>query len=311
VADTQAEVDVGPLPIVVGDAGQLRRVLPNLLANAVTFVRPGVVPRVALTARRLDSGWAVSVTDNGIGVEPEDVERIFRMFQRGRPGNGYPGTGIGVEPEDVERIFRMFQRGRPGNGYPGTGIGLAVCRRIITRHGGDIRVEPTAAGGSVFTFTLPDRELTLANRKPAAVSGRPLADRPPVDLLMGAERPGSDRSERKDRLFGLTDERQQVVGESDSRRRGETSAGRPDGHSAERQRLLAGDPEHLRHDHGDADRAGVHVGLQNDRQQRSERRVESGDLLSEERPLPFGPQVLEFSTRLVRGQGAGRSAERT
>src|SRR5674536_246862 len=88
--------------------------------------------------------------------------------------------------------------------------------------------------------------------------------------------------------------------------RGETPAGRLDGHSAERQRLLAGDPEHLRHDHGDADRAGVRVGLQDDRQQRSERRVESGDLLSEERPLPFGPLVLEFSAHLLRGQGAGR-----
>jgi signal transduction histidine kinase len=81
-----------------------------------------------VTAEREASGWRLSVHDNGIGVDPQ-----------------------------ADVIFKMFGRLHPADAYPGTGIGLALVKRIVERHGGRIWVEPGAGGGSVFSFTLPDR----------------------------------------------------------------------------------------------------------------------------------------------------------
>ena len=122
--DARAAVAVGPLPEVDGDPQQLRRVLQNLLANAVKF-RAEAPLRIEVSALRDSHEWVVTVRDNGIGVSPEQAGRIFGMFARA----------------DRER--------------DGTGIGLAVCRRIVEAHGGRIWVEPAAGGGSAFRFTLP------------------------------------------------------------------------------------------------------------------------------------------------------------
>jgi len=122
--DARAAVAVGPLPEVDGDPQQLRRVLQNLLANAVKF-RAEAPLRIEVSAMRDSHEWVVTVRDNGIGVSPEQAGRIFGMFARA----------------DRER--------------DGTGIGLAVCRRIVEAHGGRIWVEPAAGGGSAFRFTLP------------------------------------------------------------------------------------------------------------------------------------------------------------
>lgn len=122
-----ALVRVGPLPVVRGDHAQLEQVVQNLLTNALKFVRPGQTPAVEVAARRAGDEWIVSVADNGIGVEPRFAERIFGMFQR-------------LHPRDV---------------YPGTGIGLAICKRVVERHGGRIWVEPAPGGGSIFSFTIP------------------------------------------------------------------------------------------------------------------------------------------------------------
>jgi signal transduction histidine kinase len=116
-----AVVEVGELPEVEGDPSQLRRVLQNLVGNAVKF--GGTV--IEVSARRGGEEWIVIVDDNGRGVEPEQASRIFGMFSR---------VDVGAE---------------------GTGIGLAVCRRIVEAHGGRIWVEPRAGGGSSFRFTLP------------------------------------------------------------------------------------------------------------------------------------------------------------
>jgi signal transduction histidine kinase len=119
-----ATLDVGELPEVDGDARQLRRVLQNLVGNAVKF-HADRTPRVEVSALRGSEGWVVTVRDNGCGVDPEHAGRIFAMFSR---LNG-----------DTE----------------GTGIGLAVCRRVVEAHGGRIWVEPAEGGGSAFRFTLP------------------------------------------------------------------------------------------------------------------------------------------------------------
>jgi signal transduction histidine kinase len=122
--ETGAALQVGALPEVDGDPRQLRRLLQNLVGNAVKF-RGEVPPRVDVSALHGSEGWVVTVRDNGIGLDPDQASRIFGMFAR---LNG-----------DTE----------------GTGIGLAVCRRVVEAHGGRIWVEPAEGGGSAFRFTVP------------------------------------------------------------------------------------------------------------------------------------------------------------
>jgi signal transduction histidine kinase len=120
----EARLEVGQLPEVDGDPSQLRRVLQNLIGNAVRF-RAEAPPVVEVWAARGEREWIVTVGDNGVGVAPEQASRIFGMFARA----------------DARA--------------DGTGIGLAVCRRIVEAHGGRIWVESRDEGGSEFRFTLP------------------------------------------------------------------------------------------------------------------------------------------------------------
>jgi signal transduction histidine kinase len=116
-------LEVGDLPEIEGDPRQLRRVVQNLLGNAVKY--HGVAPlRIEVSALRDSAEWVVTVRDNGVGVDPDQASRIFGMFSRANL--------------DVD----------------GVGIGLAVCRRIVEAHGGRIWVE-SAGAGSAFRFTLP------------------------------------------------------------------------------------------------------------------------------------------------------------
>jgi signal transduction histidine kinase len=125
IDERDAKVQAGPLPAVLGDAAQLTQVFQNLLSNAVKFCQASA-PLVEISARRDGAQWRICVRDNGIGVPEEHRERIFGMFQR--------------------------LHGR--REYAGTGIGLAICQKIVERHGGSIRVEAAQGGGSVFIFTL-------------------------------------------------------------------------------------------------------------------------------------------------------------
>jgi two-component system, chemotaxis family, sensor kinase Cph1 len=124
LAGAGATLAVGGLPELEGDPRQLRRVLQNLVGNAVKF-RGEEPPHVDVSARRGSEEWVVTVRDNGIGVDPAEATRIFGMFSRAAT--------------DAE----------------GAGIGLAVCRRIVEAHGGRIWVEAANGGGSAFRFTLP------------------------------------------------------------------------------------------------------------------------------------------------------------
>jgi PAS domain S-box-containing protein len=124
--EANAKVDVNRMPVVHGDVTQLGQLLQNLIANAVKFTRPGVAPYITVGAERDEGAWRFTVSDNGIGMEPQHAERIFSMFQR--------------------------LHGREA--YPGTGIGLAICRKIVELHGGRIWVEPAPGGGSSFNFTI-------------------------------------------------------------------------------------------------------------------------------------------------------------
>ncbi|MDT8357005.1 MAG: PAS domain S-box protein [Methanomicrobiaceae archaeon] len=116
-----------PLPAVLADASQLRQVFQNLLSNAIKFSQVGSTPKIHISAKSLGDRWQFSVRDNGIGIEPEFAERIFVIFQR------------------------LHTRSE----YPGTGIGLAICKRIIDRHEGEMWVESEPGAGSTFHFTVP------------------------------------------------------------------------------------------------------------------------------------------------------------
>ncbi len=118
----------GELPAVVGSADGIRQVLANLISNAIKFVPVDVVPLVRVGAARGAGEWIVTVDDNGVGIDPE-----FR-----------------------DRVFGAFERLHVREAYPGTGIGLAICRRIVERHGGRIWSDVGPDGGTRFAFTLPD-----------------------------------------------------------------------------------------------------------------------------------------------------------
>ncbi|GAB3035606.1 hypothetical protein GCM10025298_26020 [Natronobiforma cellulositropha] len=126
VEETAAEVTLEPLPSVDGDASQLRQLFQNLLSNALEYAGEEP-PRVHVSAERAADSWIVSVRDEGIGIDPDDHERVFDVFQR---------------------LHR-------NDDHPGTGIGLAMCKRIVERHGGEIRVDSTPGDGATFSVTLP------------------------------------------------------------------------------------------------------------------------------------------------------------
>lgn len=114
-----------PLPVVAADPTQLTQLFQNLIGNAIKF-RGQEAPEVHVGAERTGAWWTVSIRDNGIGIEPQYYERLFRIFQR------------------------LHTRRE----YPGTGIGLAICRRIVERHGGRIWLESRPGEGTTFFFTL-------------------------------------------------------------------------------------------------------------------------------------------------------------
>ena len=129
IDETGATVVREPLPLVQADASQLMQLFQNLIANAIKF-RSDRTPEVRVSAVRTADGWEFRVADNGIGIEPQYFDRIFVIFQR--------------------------LHGREA--YAGTGIGLAICKRIVERHGGRIWVESEPGRGSTFHFTLPRRD---------------------------------------------------------------------------------------------------------------------------------------------------------
>lgn len=129
----QAVITRDPLPTVLADPAQLTRVFQNLVGNALKFCgdKP---PRIHIGARPVNGRYEIFVQDQGIGIDPKHFDRIFQMFER------------------------LHSRQE----YPGTGIGLAICKKIIERHGGHIRVESQPGCGATFFFTLPAATVSAA-----------------------------------------------------------------------------------------------------------------------------------------------------
>ncbi len=126
IAECDAHIEVGPLPVVTGDERMLSQVVQNLLGNALKFRHAEASPHISMGAVREGPLWRIDVADDGIGVKAGDVDRMFGMFSRLNAADAYEGTGIG----------------------------LPLCRRIVQRHGGEIHARPGEAGGTVITLTL-------------------------------------------------------------------------------------------------------------------------------------------------------------
>jgi PAS domain S-box-containing protein len=126
IEESRAVITIDDLPTVHADASQLVQVFQNLLSNAIKFCGKDI-PRVHVSAQEQGREWVFFVRDNGIGIDPQYADRVFLIFQR-----------LHTREE-----------------YPGTGIGLAMCKRIVERHGGKIWFESEPGKGSTFFFTIP------------------------------------------------------------------------------------------------------------------------------------------------------------
>ncbi|MDJ1431063.1 ATP-binding protein [Halostagnicola sp. A-GB9-2] len=126
IEETAAEITVESLPTVRGDPNQLRLVFQNLLDNAIQYSGDGS-PRITISSEREGEEWTLSVSDEGIGIDHEDEDRVFEMFQRLHSHEEYVGSGIG----------------------------LTICRRILERHGGEIWIDSAPGDGTTISFTLP------------------------------------------------------------------------------------------------------------------------------------------------------------
>src|SRR5450432_1422857 len=125
IQQSGAKVTSDSLPTVTANEVMLTQVFQNLIANSIKY-RGKATPTIHISVMRIPEGWLFSVTDNGIGIEPAFTERVFGMFRR-----------------------------LHGSEVPGTGIGLALCKKVVERHGGRIWVESEAGQGAVFKFTIP------------------------------------------------------------------------------------------------------------------------------------------------------------
>ncbi|OHB25985.1 MAG: hypothetical protein A2X84_13930 [Desulfuromonadaceae bacterium GWC2_58_13] len=125
IAESSAQLNIAPLPALKADRVQMLQLFQNLLSNAIKFHGEGS-PRITVGVENQPTCWAFFVQDNGIGIDPRHFERIFQIFQRVHGKRDFPGTGIG----------------------------LALCRKIVENHGGEIRVASTPGVGTTFHFTL-------------------------------------------------------------------------------------------------------------------------------------------------------------
>jgi chemotaxis family two-component system sensor kinase Cph1 len=127
IEETDAEIIYGDLPKLVADASQMISLFQNLIGNAIKYRKPDVRPRIIIDVKRQGGFWQFSVVDNGIGIDSAHFARLFQLFHRLH------------DHRDI----------------PGSGVGLAVCKKIVERHGGRIWVESELGHGSFFNFALP------------------------------------------------------------------------------------------------------------------------------------------------------------
>jgi two-component system CheB/CheR fusion protein len=140
IAQSGALVTSDPLPTVVGEEVMLMQLFQNLISNSIKY-RGEEAPEIHVSAERAAGGWLFAVRDNGIGIDPEDSERVFGMFKR-----------------------------LHGSEIPGAGIGLAICKKVVERQGGRIWVDSEPGQGATFKFTIPGGQFMMPDREPSSVN---------------------------------------------------------------------------------------------------------------------------------------------
>ncbi|MBE9167728.1 GHKL domain-containing protein [Pleurocapsales cyanobacterium LEGE 06147] len=130
IKESKARIKIDRLPTVQANPREIDRLFHNLISNGIKFCGKDNTPHIEIKAQSQQQHWLITVKDNGIGIEPQYQEKIFQIFQR---------------LQSLEE-------------YPGTGVGLAICQKIVERHGGSIWVESQPDRGSSFYFTLPQKE---------------------------------------------------------------------------------------------------------------------------------------------------------
>jgi light-regulated signal transduction histidine kinase (bacteriophytochrome) len=136
IAESGALVTHDPLPTVVAEEILLMQLFQNLISNSIKY-RSEETPRIHVSAERVAEGWLFAVRDNGIGIDPQDADRVFGLFKR-----------------------------LHGSEIPGTGIGLAICKKVVERLGGRIWVESEPGRGATFMFTIPGGRKEPGRRRP-------------------------------------------------------------------------------------------------------------------------------------------------
>ncbi len=153
IEEVGAKVELTELPVVDADPMQMRQLFQNLISNALKFRREGVTPTVEIQVRLLEEqGEQREQREQGSrGAEAQGAHQFFQI--------SVADNGIGFEEKYLDRIFTVFQRLHSRNEYEGTGVGLAICRKIIERHGGRITAKSRPGEGATFIVTLPVKQL--------------------------------------------------------------------------------------------------------------------------------------------------------
>ncbi len=152
IKEQHADIIVGELPTIMADSTQIIQLFQNLIGNAIKFCRNGT-PQVTISATRIQNDSAEPKA-----LEPRTNGKEFWQFS-------VIDNGIGIETQYAERIFVIFQRLHNRTEYEGTGIGLSVCKKIVERHGGKIRMTSEPGKGTTFNFTIPVVESTVGSQK--------------------------------------------------------------------------------------------------------------------------------------------------
>ena len=141
----QFELIAGPLPPARGDPALLRRVLDNLLSNAVRFTQDRATARIEVCGQRFGAQMGASSDQSRITWLPEGRQNVYHVID----------NGAGFDMRYVDRLFRVFERAHVPQSDAGAGVGLAIVRRIVTRHGGLVHAEGQVGAGAIFSFSLP------------------------------------------------------------------------------------------------------------------------------------------------------------
>lgn len=133
IKESKATIQIDPLPRVRANPLLIAQVFQNLIDNAIKFRKPDRLPQIHISCQHTDFFWEISVADNGIGIDPLYSQKLFELFE-------------------------LFQRLNAPKAVSGSGIGLALCKKIVERHGGQIKMESKLGHGTVFTFSIPTTE---------------------------------------------------------------------------------------------------------------------------------------------------------